>query len=187
MAGLERGDDALGAAARVKGRQGFVIIDGHVLRTAGILEPGMLWPHARVVQARRDRMRLLNLAIGILEQIGAVAMQHARRAGRERGRMVAGVHSMATSLDPNQGHVGLIDVVVENAHGIAATAHTGHHHVGLPAHHLGHLPEAFLAHHRIEIAHHHWVGVRARHGANNVEGVFDICDPVAHGLIQRIF
>src|SRR3954468_20041419 len=42
VARFERRDDALGAAERVEGLERFVVVDGHIFRAAGILEPGVL-------------------------------------------------------------------------------------------------------------------------------------------------
>jgi hypothetical protein len=49
-----------------------------------------------------------------------------------------------------------------------------------------HLRTRLAAHHGIEIAHHHRIRMRTCHGADDVEGVGDIRDPVAHGLVERI-
>jgi len=43
-----------------------------------------------------------------------------------------------------------------------------------------------VADHRVEVAHHHRIGVRAGDAANDVEGVGDVGHPVAHGFVQRI-
>jgi hypothetical protein len=81
---------------------------------------------------------------------------------------------------------------MEDAHGIAAAAHAGQHDVGLLAvarlrgQHRRHLFDAFLADDALEVAHHHRVGMGPGHGADDVEGVVDIGDPVAHGLVERV-
>ena len=100
---------------------------------------------------------------------------------------MARLHTLAARLNPNKTNPGLIDVVVENAHGVAASTDTGHDDIGLLPDKFRHLPEALFAHHRIEVTHHGGIGMRARHRANNVEGVFNVCHPVAHGLVQRVF
>src|SRR3546814_12181931 len=52
---------------------------------------------------------------------------------------------------------------------------------------LRHLLEAFVADDGLEVAHHARIGIGAGHRADDVEGVFDIGDPVAHGLVQGVF
>ena len=44
----------------------------------------------------------------------------------------------------------------------------------------------FLADHRLEVAHHHRVRMRAGDGADEVIGVGDVGDPVAHRLVHRV-
>ncbi len=43
-----------------------------------------------------------------------------------------------------------------------------------------------LADDRLEVAHHHRVGMRAGDRADYVEGVVDMCDPVAQRLVHRV-
>ena len=87
----------------------------------------------------------------------------------------------------------MVDVGVENAHGVRAAAHTRDDGIGLLAvqtclrQQRWHLLKAFVANDTLEIANHHGVGVRTGHRANDVEGVVDIGHPVAHGFIQSIF
>mmetsp|Transcript_59253 Transcript_59253/g.139760 ORF Transcript_59253/g.139760 Transcript_59253/m.139760 type:complete len:374 (+) Transcript_59253:221-1342(+) len=186
MAGLQRGDDALGAAQVVEGGQRLGVGDADVLGPADVLQVGMLGADAGVVQAGRDRVRFGDLAVGVLQQIGAVAMQHARRAGTQRGGVLAARDALPRGFDADQAHLIMGDVRVEDADGVAAAAHAGEHGVGLAARHLGHLHQALVADDALEVAHHHRVGVRAGHGADDVEGVLDVGDPVAHRFVERI-
>ena len=79
----------------VEGRERLVVGDGDVLGAAGILEPGVLGADAGIIEAGRDRVRLDDLAVLVLQQIGAVAVQHAGRAGGQRGGVLAGVDAVA--------------------------------------------------------------------------------------------
>src|SRR5438067_1542894 len=97
--GLERRDDALDAAAVVESGQRFLIGDRDVLRAFDVLQPGVLGTDARVVQAGRDRVGLDDLAVLVLQQVGAVAVQDAREAGAQRRRMLAAVNALARRLD----------------------------------------------------------------------------------------
>jgi hypothetical protein len=49
-----------------------------------------------------------------------------------------------------------------------------------------HLAPRLLADDRLEIAHHGRIGMRARHGADAIEGVADIGDPVAQRIVHRV-
>ena len=87
----------------------------------------------------------------------------------------------------------MVDVGVENTHGVRATANTGDDCVRLLAvqtrlrQQFGHLLETFRANDTLEITNHHGVRVRARNRANDVESVVDVGHPIAHGLVQSIF
>lgn len=188
MAGLQGGNDAFGAAQVVEGVQGLLVRDAHVLGAAQFLQPGVLGADAGIVKAGADAVRLGDLAVLVLQDEGAVAVQHAAAAALQRGRVLAAVQALARSLDADQARVLERDVGVEDAHGIAAAAHAGDHGVGLAvgAQELGHLREAFLADDLLEVAHHRGIGVGAGHGADDVEGVVHVGHPVAHGLVERI-
>ncbi len=161
---------------------------GHrdVLRAARVLEPRVLGPDAGIVEAGRDRVRLLDLAVGVLHEIGSIAVQHARRARGERRRVLAGLQAVAARLDADQLHFRVRDVRVEDAHRVGAAAHAGEDRVRLPSRDGGHLHEALLADHRVEVAHHHGIGMRAGDGADDVERVLHVRHPVAHRLVQRV-
>ncbi len=156
----------------------------------------MLGTDAGVVQAGADAVGLGDLAILVLQDVGAVAVQHAGLAQLQRGRVLAALQTLASGLDADQARLVMRNIGVEDAHRIAAATDAGHDRIGLQfsavarqaqlAQHLGHLGQAFLADHALEVAHHHRIGVRAGHGANDVEGVLDVGDPVAHRLVQGV-
>ncbi len=192
MARFERGDDAFGAAQVVEGFERFLVRDAHVFSAADVLQEGMLGADAGVVQACAHAVGLGDLAVVVLQDVSAVAVQHAGAAQLQRARVLARIHAFARGFHTDQTGVFVRDVGVEDAHGVAAATHAGNHRVGLllshlqAFEHLGHLREAFFANHALEVAHHHGVGVRARHGADDVEGVVHIGDPVAHGFVERV-
>src|SRR5690606_15487062 len=96
------------------------------------------------------------------------------------------VQSVAGRLHTHQSHRLVLEIGVEDAHGVRTATHAGDHVVRLAAGHLGHLLDAFLADHRLEVAHHHRIGMRAGHRTDDVEGVVHVGDPVAHGFVERI-
>ncbi|KAG1440253.1 hypothetical protein G6F57_019089 [Rhizopus arrhizus] len=131
-------------------------------------------------------MRFLDLAIGVLHDVGAVAVQHAHLAGGQRCGVLAAVHALARRFDADQAHVFIGDVGMEDAHGVRAAAHSRHDVVGLAADGFRHLRQAFVADDGLEVAHHAGIGVGTRYRADDVERVFDVGDPVAHGFVQRV-
>src|SRR5690606_29322629 len=98
----------------------------------------------------------------------------------------ARVQAFAGGLDADQLDGFVLDVGMEDADGIRPATHRGDHIVGLAACVARHLFAAFAADDGLEVAHHAGIGIRAGHGADDVEGVLDIGDPVAHGLVQGV-
>ena len=100
VAGFQRGDDALYAGQGVKRLQRLAVGDRDIGGPAHVFQPGVFRPHAGIVEAGRDRVCLDDLAVIILDQISPVAMQDARPAGIERGRVPARFKPGARRLDP---------------------------------------------------------------------------------------
>src|SRR5205085_4013832 len=151
-----------------------------------VLEPGMLRADAGIVEAGRHGVGLGDLSVRVLEQISAVAVQDTGTPGAQRCRVPAARESLARGFDADQPDARLADVRMEDSHGVRATADAGDHRVGLAARHLLHLLDAFLANHRLEVTHHHRVGMRPGDRADDVEGALDVRHPVAHGFVERV-
>ena len=183
---FERRHDAFEVAQIVKRLQRLVVGHRHVFRAPRILEPRVLRADARVIEPRRDRVRFDDLAVRILKQIRAVAVQHSRPARAERGGVFAGGEAFARGLDPDQPHPFLREVRMENTHRVRTAAHACDHRVGLPSRELGHLDPAFFADDGLEVPHHHGVRMRARDRADDVKRVFHVRHPVAHRFVERI-
>ena len=62
-------------------------------------------PDAGIVEPGGDRMRLDDLAVLVLQQIGAVAVQHAGLAGGQRRRVLAALEPVPRGFDADQPHV----------------------------------------------------------------------------------
>ena len=117
MAGLERGDDSLGLAGQLKGLQCLGIGDRNILRPPDIMQPRMFRPDAGVIETRRNLMPLEDLTIGILQQIGAVAMQHAGAPAGQAGAMLHPViDTTATGLYADYANMGIVEKGVEQPH-----------------------------------------------------------------------
>ena len=78
------------------------------------------------------------------------------------------------------------DEGVEDAHRVAAAADAGDDRVRQPAELLEALRPRFAADHRLELAHHQRIRMRAEHRAEQVVGVGDVGHPVAHRLVDRV-
>ena len=79
--GLERRDDPLEPGAPLERGERLVVGHRDVARAAGVAQPRVLGADARVVEAGRDRVRLEDLAVVVLQDA-----LRARRAARRRAR-----------------------------------------------------------------------------------------------------
>ncbi len=157
-----------------------------VLGAPAVFQPGVLGSDAGIVEPGRDRVGLDDLAVLVLQQVGAVAVEHAGLA-RAQGRCVlAALQPVTRRFHPDQAHLLVRDVRVEDAHGIGAAADTGEDGVGLAPGELRHLLSRLAPDHRLEIAHHHRIRMRTGDGADDVEGVLDVGHPVAHRFVERV-
>ena len=76
---------------------------------------------------------------------------------------------------------------VEDADGVAAAADAGDDGVGQAAFGFEDLVAGFEADDAVEVADHGGIGMRAEGGAEQVVGVGDVGDPVAHGFADGVF
>ena len=186
MRRLQRGNDALQPGAELEGLQRLRIRGRHVFRPPDILQPGVLRPDSRIVEAGRDRMGVRDLPVLVLEEVGAVAMQHARRAAGERGGMLPALQPPPCRLHADDAHIRLIQEGMEQAYGVRAAADAGDHRVRQPPLGFHDLRAHLVSDNALEVPHHLRIGRGARGGADDVEGVVDIGDPVAKRLVERV-
>src|SRR5204862_129855 len=72
MRGLERRNDTFEARAELKGGQRLFIGCRKVFYALDVAQPRMLRTDARIIEARRNRMRLFDLPVAVHEEIGAI-------------------------------------------------------------------------------------------------------------------
>src|SRR3546814_15548203 len=99
VARLERRDDAFLAGAERERPERVLVRGGHVLHPADIVQPGMLRADPGVVEPGRDRVRLGDLTVVVLQQVGAVAVQYPGAPAAQRGGVAAAVEAEAAGLD----------------------------------------------------------------------------------------
>ena len=113
-------------------------------------------------------MRRQNVAGLVLQHQAARAVQHAGRAAGESRGVIAGRDAAAAGLDADQSHALVVDERVEDAHRIAAAADAGDDEIGQAAGRVQNLRARLLADHRLELAHHQRIRMRAEHRAEQV-------------------
>ena len=101
--GLERGDDPLGLRQHLEGGECLCVGRRLVVGAAAPRQPRVLRPDARVVETRRDRMRMRDEPFAVLEQHAASAVQDARRPRRDGGTVLS-VEPFAGRLHADESH-----------------------------------------------------------------------------------
>src|SRR3546814_19832304 len=81
----------------------------------------MFRPDAGIIEAGRDAVRLGDLPVLVLEQVGAVAVQYAGLAAREGGGMLA-LQSFARRFDADHLDLRIVQAGVEQADGVRDAA-----------------------------------------------------------------
>ncbi|MCY1389713.1 hypothetical protein D9M71_45150 [compost metagenome] len=131
-------------------------------------------------------MGIDDLAIVVLQQERAVAVQHAWNAAVQAGRMLAGLDAITGRFNADDLDTLVVQERMEQAHGVGATANARHQAVR-QATFLGlQLLAGFLADHGLEVTDHRRVRVRTGHGADQVEGAVDVGHPVTQGFVHCI-
>lgn len=186
MRRLDRRDDALRAGEQAQGLHRGVVGDRAVLAAARVLQEGVLRADARVVQAGRNGVRLGDLALLVLEDVTAGAVQDARLARGQGGRVLAGLDAVSGGLEADQADVGVRDEGVEEADGVGAAADAGRDGVRQPSGALQDLAAGLDADDPVEVADHGREGVRAGDRAEEVVGAVHVGDPVAERLVDGV-
>ena len=81
----------------------------------------------------------------------------------------------------------IVDEGIENADGVAAAADAGDDRVGKPSGQPLNLLSRLPADDGLELADHQRIRMRTKRRAEQVVGIADMRDPVAHGLVDRVF
>src|SRR5205814_2239890 len=144
------------------------------LETTGGGEGGDLRPDARVVEARRRRVRLEYLAVTILEHHRARAVKDPGRPTRERRRVTPGRDPLPRGLGNGQPNPRFADEPVEQPDRVRATTDARQGEVRQTAFHLHELRRRLVADPALEVAHDRWVRVRAHRRAEDIVRRLDV-------------
>ncbi|MBA7587028.1 hypothetical protein ES708_29038 [subsurface metagenome] len=99
VGGFQGGDDALGLAEELKAFKGFLVGHRHILGAATVLEIAVLGTDTGVIQTRRDAVRLPDLAVLVLKDVGLGAVENAHRSRHQGGGVLAAFDAPARRLD----------------------------------------------------------------------------------------
>ena len=160
-------------------------------------------------------MRLLNLAVGSLQKVGARAVEHAHDAVREGGGVLVGLgavgqprtvlaarldaHDLHMSLGRIQARVGVVEEGGEHADGVRTASDARDDHVRQTTRTNGegrvamfslglveHLRTRLVADHRLQIAHDVREGMGSNGRADDIVRRADISHPVTEGFIHSV-
>src|SRR5690606_29928842 len=129
MGGFQRRYDALKLGRQLERFERLVIKDRHVFHAASVTQPGMLRANARIVQAGGDRVAVQDLAVVVLEQLGAVAVENAGAARVHGSAMLDAIETTAASFDADDLDVLVIEEWMEDANGVRSAADCSDDHV----------------------------------------------------------
>ena len=147
----------------------------------------MLGPYTGIIESSRHRVGFKDLSVVVLHKIGAVTVEYARTADRQRGCVLTGFETLAPCLNAIHRNALILQKRMKEPNGVGAAADTGHQGVRQLAVLSQTLRPRFTANDALKVAHEHGVRMRAGDRANNVKGIVDIRDPVAHGFIHGVF
>ena len=128
MAGLERGNDALGPAEKLERIKRLVICDGGVFDAFHVFQPGMFGADAGVIETRADRVAFGDLAVIVLQQVGLVAVEHAGEPAKQRCCMLIPVEAVTRRFDAEHLYICVVEEGVEQAERVGAAADAGDQH-----------------------------------------------------------
>src|SRR5207249_3476991 len=102
--GLECGDDALGARKEREGVERLAVGARDIPYATAACERRVLRSDAWIVEPRRDRVGLADLAVLVLKDERARAVEHAHLSADDRRGVMPGLDALATRLDADELH-----------------------------------------------------------------------------------
>ncbi len=128
-----------------------------------------------------------DLSLGVLQQVRAVAVQHARPPAVHRRCMsVLNLETVSSRFDAVDRYALVVEERMEKSDGVRAAADAGNERVRQPPLTLHHLLARLRADDRLEIAHHGRIGMWAGRRADEVVGVAHVGHPIAQGFVHCV-
>src|SRR3954452_3740349 len=140
-----------------------------------------------IIEASRDRMGRGNLSALVLQHVRISSLKHSRRASAETCRMVAKLFSATACFNSNELHFLIFDELVKDADGIRSAANASNDRLRKLAFGAQNLRPRLTPSYLVEVANHRGIRMRTQHAAQQIMRRANIGDPVAHGLIDRVF
>ena len=186
VGGFEGRDDAFDFGESAEAGEGFVVGGVVVVDAAGVAVVAVFWANCGVVESGGDGVGELDLAVGVGEEPSFGALQHAELAALEARGVAASHDAVAAGFDTGHFDGFVIYKGMEKSNGVAAAADAGDEQVGEAFLALEDLAPGFVADDTVKISDDHGIRMRAKRAAQDVVGVANIGDPVAHGFVDRL-
>ena len=177
--------NALVPAARLQSLERLIIRRRQIANTARGEEQGVLRAHAGIVQTGGDGVRLLDLAVLILQQHGETAVQHAGTAERQGRRVVTQTWPATAGLDSNDLHARVGHERMEGADGVRSAADARDDRIRKSPGFFEHLRTGLTADHRLQLAYEIGIRMRTDRGADQIVRIQRIGHPGAQSLVDR--
>src|SRR6187399_952249 len=161
MRGLERGQDPLLAPETLKRVEGRGVVYPGVLSAAGLAQPGVLGAYRCVVQAGRDGVGQLDVAVTVLQHVAAGALQHTGGPSGEARSVLPRFDAAPAGLDAHETNAPIRNEGIEDPHGVTAPANAGDHDGRQRSELIQALRARFATDHRLELPDHQRVWMRA--------------------------
>src|SRR5215831_8348890 len=182
---LERRQDSFELAELPHALERLRIARGLITHATTRRQQRVLRPYPRRIEPGRDRMRLLDLAIRVLQQQGVRSVEHAGTAVGDRGSVLAKASAPPAGLDADDLDRGIGDKGMEGTDGVGSAADAGDERIRQPPGTGEYLRARLPADDRLELAYQVWVRMRADHRAEQIISSERVRHPVAQRLVDR--
>ena len=187
VAAFESGDDAFKAGEFEGGTERFIIGDRQDGGTAGVGEVGKERADAGIVESGGDAVGFDHAAFGVLHDEGAAAVEDARATDVDGRGGATALYALPTGFSQDDAHAGRVEVVIDAAGGVGATADAGEEIVRIVAAFLCfELGFDFLADDALKACHEVGIRMRADRRTDDVERVGWMRRPVGDGSVDGI-
>ena len=187
VAAFESGDDAFEAGEFEGGTERFIIGDRQDGGAAGVGEVGKERADAGIVESGGDAVGFDHAAFGVLHDEGAAAVEDARATDVDGRGGATALYALPTGFSQDDAHAGRVEVVIDAAGGVGATADAGEEIVRIVAAFLCfELGFDFLADDALKTCHEVGIRMWADRRTDDVERVGRMRRPVGDGSVDGI-
>jgi hypothetical protein len=146
----------------------------------------MLGSDARIVQAGADRVRFLDLAALVTQDVALRAMENSDPAGGEGRRVTVALDAVSSGLDAVEPHARVGEEAAKEPDGVRPSAHARDCRVGQGRGAVEKLPASLLPDDALEAGDQLRVRVRSGRATDAVVRRLHVRDPVAKRLVHRV-